>query len=61
MTLVFAHPGHWAIQLIYLAPLAFLIFAVARAKIRERRGVGAGQADHGHDGDQPDGHDEQRW
>ena len=34
---VLAHAGHWAIQLIYLAPLAFLVVAVTRAKIRERR------------------------
>ena len=60
MTLVIAHAGHWALQLIYLAPLLWLVFAVTRAKLRERRGVGAGEADHGHDGDEPHGHDEQR-
>jgi membrane protein implicated in regulation of membrane protease activity len=35
--MVFAHPGHWAIQLVYVAPLAALVVILIRAKVQERR------------------------
>jgi membrane protein implicated in regulation of membrane protease activity len=34
---VFAHAGHWLAQLLYLAPLAVLVVAVAVGRWRERR------------------------
>lgn len=34
---VFAHPGHWAVQLAYLSPLAVLVVALVVGKVRERR------------------------
>ena len=37
MTPVFAHPGHWALQVVYLAPLAVLVVMVVNSKRRERR------------------------
>ena len=36
MTL-FAHPGHWISQLLYLAPVVALVGALAWAKYKERR------------------------
>ncbi|HWK29411.1 MAG TPA: hypothetical protein VNS09_22800 [Solirubrobacter sp.] len=35
MTL-FAHPGHWAAQLLYLAPVLAMVGAIVWAKIRGR-------------------------
>lgn len=35
--LVEAHTGHWALQLVYLAPLGVLVVVIARAKLQERR------------------------
>jgi hypothetical protein len=35
--MVFAHVGHWAVQLLYLAPLAVFLGLLARAKLIERR------------------------
>ncbi len=37
MTPVLAHPGHWAVQLAYLTPLAVLVVALVVGKVRERR------------------------
>ncbi len=37
MTEVLAHPGHWAVQLAYLSPLAVLVVALVVGKVRERR------------------------
>ena len=34
---VYAHAGHWLVQMIYLLPLLVLVGALLRAKIRERR------------------------
>ena len=34
---VFAHPGHWAVQLAYLTPLGVLVVALVVGKVRERR------------------------
>ncbi len=34
---VFAHPGHWAVQVAYLSPLAVLVVALVVGKVRERR------------------------
>lgn len=35
--MVLAHAGHWALDLIYLAPLIALGVALAVGKVRERR------------------------
>jgi hypothetical protein len=37
MIFVFAHAGHWAVQLLYVAPVLFIAGVIAREKIRERR------------------------
>ena len=34
MTPLFAHPGHWAAQLLYLAPVAAMIGALLWARYR---------------------------
>ena len=34
---VFAHAGHWLVQLAYLAPLLLLVGALIAGKVRERR------------------------
>ena len=34
MTPLFAHPGHWAAQLLYLAPVAAMIGALLWARFR---------------------------
>jgi hypothetical protein len=34
MTLVFAHAGHWAAQLLYLAPVIAMVGALLWARIR---------------------------
>ena len=34
---VFAHEGHWAVQLIYLLPVAVLIAVIMLGRIRDRR------------------------
>lgn len=33
----FAHAGHWAVQLLYLAPLLALVIMLVVGKLRERR------------------------
>lgn len=38
---VLAHPGHWAVQLAYVAPLAVLVVAMIVGRIRERRERGS--------------------
>jgi len=43
--LVLAHPGHWAVQLIYLAPLALLCVVLARDRLRQRRGDRSSERD----------------
>jgi hypothetical protein len=35
--LVFAHAGHWLVQLIYLVPLAVLVGVIMAGRIRDRR------------------------
>ena len=35
--LVFAHAGHWLVQLIYLVPLAVLVGVILAGRIRDRR------------------------
>jgi hypothetical protein len=35
--LVFAHAGHWLVQLIYLVPLAVLVGVIVAGRIRDRR------------------------
>jgi len=37
MPFVIAHAGHWAVNLLYVAPLAVFVAALARQKLRERR------------------------
>ena len=36
MTVV-AHAGHWAVQLLYLAPLVVLVWMLVAARLRDRR------------------------
>ena len=33
---VFAHAGHWAVQLLYLAPLVVLVWMLVSARLRDR-------------------------
>ena len=40
---VFAHAGHWAVQLLYLAPLVVLIWMLASARLQDRRNRGKGE------------------
>jgi membrane protein implicated in regulation of membrane protease activity len=35
--LVFAHAGHWLVQLIYLVPLAVLVAVILVGRARDRR------------------------
>ena len=35
--LLFAHAGHWLVQLIYLVPLAVLVGVIVAGRIRDRR------------------------
>ena len=35
--IVFAHTGHWAVQLLYLAPLVVLVWMLVSARLRNRR------------------------
>ena len=35
--LVFAHAGHWLVQLIYLVPLAVLVGVILAGRRRDRR------------------------
>jgi len=35
--LVFAHAGHWLVQLIYLVPLAVLVTVIMIGRARDRR------------------------
>ena len=35
--IVLAHAGHWAVQLLYLAPLVVLVWMLVSARLRERR------------------------
>jgi hypothetical protein len=35
--LVFAHAGHWFVQLIYLVPLAVLVGVIVAGRRRDRR------------------------
>ena len=34
---VLAHTGHWAVQLLYLAPLVVLVWVLVAARLRDRR------------------------
>ncbi len=34
---VVAHAGHWAVQLLYLAPLVVLVWMLVAARLRDRR------------------------
>jgi hypothetical protein len=35
--LLFAHAGHWLVQLIYLVPLVVLVGVIVTGRIRDRR------------------------
>jgi hypothetical protein len=35
--ILFAHAGHWLVQLIYLVPLAVLVGVIIAGRIRDRR------------------------
>ncbi len=35
--IVLAHSGHWAVQLLYLAPLVVLVWVLVSNRLRERR------------------------
>jgi membrane protein implicated in regulation of membrane protease activity len=35
--IVLAHAAHWAVQLLYLAPLVVLVWMLVAARLRERR------------------------
>jgi hypothetical protein len=41
--LLFAHAGHWLVQLIYLVPLAVLVGVILAGKLRERREGSSGR------------------
>ena len=41
--IVFAHTGHWAVQLLYLAPLVVLVWMLASARLRDRRNRETGE------------------
>ena len=42
--LVIAHAGHWAVQLLYLAPLLAFVVILVRTKLHERREAREGAA-----------------
>ena len=44
--LVFAHAGHWLVQLIYLVPLAVLVGVILAGRIRDRREAAGREATH---------------
>lgn len=53
--IVFAHAGHWLVQLAYLAPLGGLLVAMIAGRRRERRERLAREAgDPGADAPSPD-------
>ena len=35
--MVLAHVGHWALQLLYVVPVLFVVGAIVWSKIQERR------------------------
>lgn len=35
--ILFAHAGHWLVQLIYLVPLVVLVGVIVAGRIRDRR------------------------
>ena len=43
--IVFAHAGHWAVQLIYLFPLAVLIGVILVGRAKDKREAAAEEAD----------------
>jgi len=43
--LVLAHAGHWAVQLIYLLPLAVLVGVIVAGRRRDRREAAAAADD----------------
>jgi len=50
--IVFAHPGHWAVQLIYLVPLIVLVGVILAGRISDRR---TRAAENGPPTQRPDG------
>ena len=37
MSLPIAHAGHWAVQVLYVAPLLVFVLILVRTKLQERR------------------------
>jgi len=37
MTLVFAHAGHWLVQILYAAPLIVMVVLLIVGKIRDKK------------------------
>jgi hypothetical protein len=35
--IVFAHAGHWLVQLLYIAPLLVFVVILARTQLQDRR------------------------
>ena len=35
--MIFAHAGHWAVQLLYAVPVLFVVGAIVWSKIQEKR------------------------
>ena len=45
--IVVAHSGHWAVQLLYLAPLVALVVSMIVGKIREKQEDSVEETDDG--------------
>jgi hypothetical protein len=46
MTPVYAHAGHWLVNVLYLVPVIFIAGVIAREKWRERREGSEEHPDH---------------
>jgi hypothetical protein len=47
MTIVFAHAGHWLVQLLYALPLVVMFGFLAAGRIRQRREERASKRNNG--------------
>jgi hypothetical protein len=52
--IVFAHAGHWLVQLLYLAPLVVLVGILVVTKLRDRRHPGEEPVTEGAEDGHPD-------
>ena len=50
MTPVVAHAGHWLVNLLYLAPVIFIVVVIVREKLKDR-GDGVADSAAGRDAD----------